>query len=682
MKVINKRMLFIVLIIVSGIILSVTSVCMAEGVRGMPRIVTDVEPPIIQSFSIDKHSVLPGDTVTVTAVLTDESGIGQYFYIGFYDSKSLARTVYLYDQGNGVYQGSLTITSDFVNGKHSAEWIHLEDIHGNGGTDYSSDSKYPELYFIVYDSIVDNKSPVVEQIQINKTIVVPGDVVVVTATLSDQSEIKSTPYIGFYDSKSKARTMYLYKQSDGSYKGELKITPDFVNGKYTAAWLQLEDIHGNGGTDYEFDNKHTNIYFEVTNAITDTNPPVIESIEISQNHVTELDKVKVKAAFSDESGIGSAYIGFYKRNSQSRNMDLIKQSDGTYVGEMDITSDFVVGKHDAAWFHLEDVHGNGGTDYSFETKYPHMYIMVCADPIEVVDIAVKPTCEQNGLTQGSHCMTCGEIIQKQENIPQLGHDWDAPQYTWSEDNYYVTAKRVCLRNELHSESETVATVATVVEPAAPGREGLMEYTTEAFSSTAYLPQKKRIKVPALPMETPEPTPMPDDSPNGDIVHGESDFSKLPAIKVPVLILPDGTVHELDLTLKFNGPDKEGKNNVKYDVRLIDSNGNKVKLPEGCMLCFPYPEGMNETNALRYRIMIHHFGDKGMEKFDTKDGTIKLTPQGLCIRVSSLSPFVITWEEIETNLPQTGDSTPLLLYGAGALLSLTAIGLLKRKTKRT
>ena len=190
-----------------------------------------------------------------------------------------------------------------------------------------------------------------------------------------------------------------------------------------------------------------------------------------------------------------------------------------------------------------------------------------------------------------------------------------------------------------------------------------------------------VKPNSTPTETATATPTPDYSPNGGIFDGESDFSKLPAIKVPVLVLPDGAIYGLDLTLKFNGPNKEEKNNIKYDVHLVDSDGKKVELPSECILCFPYPEGMNETNALRYRIMIHHFGDNGMEKFDTKDGTIKLTPQGLCIRVSSLSPFVITWEELEVNLPQTGDSTPLMLYGVGMLLSLATVGLLKRRTKR-
>ena len=116
------------------------------------------------------------------------------------------------------------------------------------------------------------------------------------------------------------------------------------------------------------------------------------------------------------------------------------------------------------------------------------------------------------------------------------------------------------------------------------------------------------------------------------------------------------------------------------MRLVDSDGNKVELPGECVICFPYPDGLDENSGNRYRIMIHHFGNEGMEKFDTKDGSIELRPQGLCIRVSSLSPFEIIWEEIEVpqNLPQTGDNTSLPMHALVLLLSLTTICYLNRK----
>ena len=38
-----------------------------------------------------------------------------------------------------------------------------------------------------------------------------------------------------------------------------------------------------------------------------------------------------------------------------------------------------------------------------------------------VDAAVAPTCEKDGLTEGSHCTVCNEVIKKQEVVPKLEH---------------------------------------------------------------------------------------------------------------------------------------------------------------------------------------------------------------------------------------------------------------------
>lgn len=44
--------------------------------------------------------------------------------------------------------------------------------------------------------------------------------------------------------------------------------------------------------------------------------------------------------------------------------------------------------------------------------------------VEAADLAVAATCTASGLTAGSHCSTCGEVLTAQQVIPVLGHDWD------------------------------------------------------------------------------------------------------------------------------------------------------------------------------------------------------------------------------------------------------------------
>ena len=47
----------------------------------------------------------------------------------------------------------------------------------------------------------------------------------------------------------------------------------------------------------------------------------------------------------------------------------------------------------------------------------------------IADAAVQATCTKKGLTEGTHCETCGAVIIAQEEIPATGHSWDAGKIT-------------------------------------------------------------------------------------------------------------------------------------------------------------------------------------------------------------------------------------------------------------
>ena len=66
----------------------------------------------------------------------------------------------------------------------------------------------------------------------------------------------------------------------------------------------------------------------------------------------------------------------------------------------------------AGGFAACDQDAPGGTD---EPDEPHVHT-------EVADEAVAPTCTKNGLTEGSHCAVCGEVIVAQRTVPAPGHE--------------------------------------------------------------------------------------------------------------------------------------------------------------------------------------------------------------------------------------------------------------------
>ena len=66
---------------------------------------------------------------------------------------------------------------------------------------------------------------------------------------------------------------------------------------------------------------------------------------------------------------------------------------------------------------------------------------------EVIDETVPATCTETGLTEGKHCSHCGEVLVAQQEISELGHNYEFSQFVW--DGYTAKAVYVCSRDDAH-----------------------------------------------------------------------------------------------------------------------------------------------------------------------------------------------------------------------------------------
>ncbi len=110
-------------------------------------------------------------------------------------------------------------------------------------------------------------------------------------------------------------------------------------------------------------------------------------------------------------------------------------------------------------------------------------------------VHVEPTCTVMGTTDYRATFTNTAFTTQTksvQDIPALGHDWDTPTYSWTDDYSVVVGKHICKRNSNHKEDETVNTTSTVSTPATCTEMGYTTYTA-TFTNPAFTTQTKTVQ---------------------------------------------------------------------------------------------------------------------------------------------------------------------------------------------
>ena len=113
---------------------------------------------------------------------------------------------------------------------------------------------------------------------------------------------------------------------------------------------------------------------------------------------------------------------------------------------------------------------------------------------EEADPAVPPTCTEPGLTEGSHCAVCGQVLTAQQTIPATGHSWDEGVVTKEPD---CTEKGSKLYTCISCHSERTEEIpanghSPVTDPAVPAtctEDGLTEGSHCEVCHTVLVPQE-------------------------------------------------------------------------------------------------------------------------------------------------------------------------------------------------
>ena len=106
---------------------------------------------------------------------------------------------------------------------------------------------------------------------------------------------------------------------------------------------------------------------------------------------------------------------------------------------------------------------------------------------EVVDAAVAPTCTTTGLTEGKHCSVCNEVLVTRETVSALGHSQgdavieNSTEPTCTTDGSYDSVV-YCTVCGAELSRETVTASAAGHTPAEPIRENVVESTCSAPGS--------------------------------------------------------------------------------------------------------------------------------------------------------------------------------------------------------
>ena len=196
------------------------------------EILSDETPPTISDIVVHPRVVKPGNSIKISAKVTDEFGVR---WVRAYVTKDGAevRTIFLNDRDrDGIYTGEWDI-GQFAEGGNYTVGIYAEDVWGN--------RRIINVPVIVLE---DKQPPTIENVKIEPTLGPPGTKVKISAKVTDEFGVR---WVRAYVTKDGAevRTIFLNdRDRDGIYTGEWNTNIFTKAGVYEIT-IKATDTKGN-----------------------------------------------------------------------------------------------------------------------------------------------------------------------------------------------------------------------------------------------------------------------------------------------------------------------------------------------------------------------------------------------------------------------------------------------------
>lgn len=313
----------------------------------------DGVPPVIENIEVDKESVEVGDTITISATITDElSGISDvYAEIASSESIYYYLGELVYNKENDKWMLTYTVEDEILHGEYE---IHIiaADNYENTETAVAS-----QLVTIINP---DNQvqPPFISEVYVTPEVVNAGEEVFISVVLDKDPEEIAYIVAHFDDPSGDYESVDLtYNENENRWEAKYTLDANAREGDWLIS-IHSEDIDGNYSTEEK--------YITVHNPDGDWTPPVIESIVLSSYTIDAGETLTIKAKVTDDkSGVKFVEASLYSViNDKDYKIELsYNQTEELWIGSI-VIDPYVKSDQWEVIVRIEDHEGNYSWGYT------------------------------------------------------------------------------------------------------------------------------------------------------------------------------------------------------------------------------------------------------------------------------------------------------------------------------